>query len=193
MKKNSVTKTRNKKIRILIILFLLLFAFIGASYAWLTLTVTGTKSNVIKAGTLSLKLDESLGEGILLENAIPMDDNEGISQSNLYKFIVNNDGDISNQYTIYLEDVAIDTNEVRMSDNNIKYRLIKNNVEGQCKLVSTLENITNKGRVLDSDTLEPNESNSYTLQVWMDYNAGNDAQDTVFNTRLKIDASQIIE
>jgi hypothetical protein len=52
---DKVLKYKKELLGIVIVLILLL----GLSFAWLTLTLNGTKNVVVKAGTLSVVLDDS--------------------------------------------------------------------------------------------------------------------------------------
>ena len=65
-----VSDNRVKKLILVIVLVLLLLD--GASYAWLSLTLKGLKANVLKAGTLSLVLDDEASAGISIEDAVPV-------------------------------------------------------------------------------------------------------------------------
>jgi hypothetical protein len=53
------------------------------------------------------------------------------------------------------------------------------------KLVSSLTN-----NILTSGTLATGESTSYTLRIWLDYNADNTAQNKYFASRIRIDSTQ---
>ena len=71
-------ENKNKKItKQLFALVLVLLVLLGGTYAWLTLQVTGEKTNVLRAGTLSLVLDDTTSEGIKLEKAVPISDEKG--------------------------------------------------------------------------------------------------------------------
>ena len=58
-----------------------LVMLVGLSYAWLQLTLRGEKELTLKAGTLELALDDSMGEGITMENAVPVSDADGLADS----------------------------------------------------------------------------------------------------------------
>ena len=60
-KSNSTSSKKNSQSKKTVIaLAAALVLLIGGSFAWLALTLTGTKTNVIKAGTLSQSLKEFL-------------------------------------------------------------------------------------------------------------------------------------
>ena len=162
---------------------------LGVSYAWLSLTLTGTKTNVLKAGTLSLVLDDTTGEGINITGAVPMLDEVGESQSP-YTFTLTNNGTVESEYTIYLDDVALESNETRLSDSVIKYNLVKDG-SSSTALLSTLG--SNPNRVLDSGVIGPEESHSYELRLWLDENMTNTDMGKVFRGKIRVVAEQVIE
>ena len=54
---------------------------VGLSYAWLQLTLRGEKELTLRAGTLELSLDDSMGEGITMADVVPISDEEGLASS----------------------------------------------------------------------------------------------------------------
>ena len=176
---------KDDKKRLLVVAILLaVIVLIGGTYAWLTLTKTGTKTNIIKAGSLQLMLDDTTSNGILLQNAIPISDTKGL-QTDAYTFTLENKGTMAADYTIYLDDIAIDTDKDRMNDKDVKYSLTKNGTDTNTALLSTLED-----RKLDLGTISAKTTNSYTLRLWISSTAGNDVMGKIFNAKLRIEASQ---
>lgn len=92
MKKSKVKNEnkKNNKQLLLIVLVIMAVALIGVTYAWLSFTVSGTKANIIKAGTLSLDFQEGENK-IFIQNAYPLTDAEG-EATTVYEFTVTNDG-----------------------------------------------------------------------------------------------------
>ena len=162
---------------------------LGVSYAWLSLTLTGTKTNVLKAGTLSLVLDDTTGEGINISGAVPMLDEVGESQSP-YTFTLTNNGTVESEYTIYLDDVALESNETRLPDSVIKYNLVKDG-SSSTALLSRIG--SNPNRVLDSGVIGPEESHSYELRLWLDESMTNADMGKVFRGKIRVEAQQVIE
>jgi len=168
-------------------IFILLIILIGGSFAWLVLTVNGTKTNDLVAGTLSVILDESESNEISITNGEPLTDEEGL-QTTAYTFTLRNNGTLNSKYTIYLDDVDLDSGETRLNNSFIKYDLVKNNVDKTPKLLTSMG--TNPNRVLDSGTINAGNSNTYNLKIWLDYNATNDAQGKRFKGKLRVEATQ---
>ena len=94
---------------------------LGLSYAWIKITLRGEKElRLTAAGNLLLILDDSMTEGIAIENAIPITNEEGKLQKG-YTFTLENRGNIDSDYTIYLDDLELESNQERMKDEYVKY------------------------------------------------------------------------
>ena len=191
-KENKSFMEKNKKQVIAIALALVLL--VGGSYAWLTTTLKGTKKVRIDAGTLSLVLNE--GNEINVEDSLPMTDIDGL-KTDAYTFTLQNNGNVTSNYTIYLDDASIDSADVRFDDSALKYSLKKNEGASTTALLSTLNQ-----RVLDSGTIEAGTTNTYSLNLWIKDEATNDDVQTtkdgqtvgkVFAGKLRIEASQVKE
>lgn len=199
MNKKKLDKSEliNKYIVLGLILIVLIVLLLGGTYSWLYITKTDETENIIKAGKISMVLDENLSDGINIKSAYPMTDNEGKNQSTLYKFKIHNDGDTDNNYEIYLVDNEIANPRERMNDNAIKYRLQKENSFDKIDYISNLDSVELNGdsnlRKLDAGTIEIGGEETYILQVWIDYNAGNEIEGKTFSKKLRIEASQIVK
>ena len=195
-KKNGSFVEKNKKKIVAIALALVLV--LGGTYAWLTLTLKGTKKVRIEAGTLSLVLDE--GNAIAVAEAVPMTDTDGL-KTDAYTFSLQNNGNVTSSYTIYLDDGAIDSGDTRFNDETLKYSLKKNAGESTTALLSTINE--SGERVLETGTIDAGVTNTYELRLWIKDDAVNsDVQTTtddnttvgkVFAGKLRIEASQIKE
>ena len=178
-------ENKNKKMtKQLFALALVLLVLLGGTYAWLTLQVTGEKTNVLRAGTLSLVLDDTTSNGIKLEKAVPISDEKGKTGTE-YTFTLQNKGSKAASYTIYLDDVALEANETRMDDSKVKYQLTKNSKE-TVALLSTLSD-----KVLDSGEIAGSTTNTYSLRVWIDSAAENEVMNTILYKELRVEAAQV--
>ncbi len=93
---------------------------IGLSYAWLQLTLRGTKElTILTAGSLELELDDTMAGGISFRDAVPISNEDGLSQEG-YTFTLENKGNVTSDYTIYLDDLDLAEGQNRMSDSFIK-------------------------------------------------------------------------
>ena len=176
-------KKLNKTTKQLFALALVLVVLLGGTYAWLTLQVNGEKTNVLRAGTLSLVLDDTTSEGIKLEKAVPMSDEKGKTGTE-YTFTLQNKGSKAASYTIYLDDVALETSETRMDDSKVKYQLTKNSKE----TVALLNTLSDK--VLDSGEIAGSTTNTYSLRVWIDSAAETEVMGTILSKELRVEATQ---
>ena len=167
----------------LFVLAFVLIVLVAGSYAWLTLTIDKTNTNVLRAGTLSLVLDDTTSGGIKLEKAVPISDTKGKTGTE-YTFTLQNKGTKTASYTIYLDDVALETNEKRMDDSKVKYQLTKNSKE----TVALLNTLSDK--ILDSGEITGSTTNTYSLRVWIDSAAENEVMGTILSKQLRVEATQ---
>lgn len=186
----EVNKKGRKFNKIMLIpIVAILIVLLVATYAWLTKTISGSKDNIIKAGNLSLILDDKTSKGIHSESAIPISDEEGL-QTEGYNFRVENNGNLNTRYTIYLDDIEISSGEERMLDESIKYSLTKNEsttTEKVNELATSKSEIGNK-RELENGKIKPNEENNYTLKLWISSEAGEEVINKVFGAKINIKA-----
>ena len=174
-------KIMNNKELIVAIAIVLIF-LATCSYAWLKLQVIGNKTNILRAGTLKLTLDDTTSNGISLENAVPMSDEKGKTTTE-YTFTLQNTGTTVG-YTIYLDDVALTDGETQLEDSKVKYQLTKNGAE-TVALLSSLDN-----KVIDTGTIDKNKTNTYSLRVWIDSDAGNEVMGKILSKELRVEAVQ---
>ena len=167
----------------LFVLAFVLIVLVAGSYAWLTLTIDKTNTNVLRAGTLSLVLDDTTSGGIKLEKAVPISDEKGKTGTE-YTFTLQNKGTKAASYTIYLDDVALEASETRMDDSKVKYQLTKNSNE-KVALLNTLSD-----KILDSGEIAGSTTNTYSLRVWIDSAAENEVMGTILSKQLRVEATQ---
>ncbi len=161
---------------------------LGLSYAWLQLTLRGTKElTILTAGSLELELDDTMAGGISFTEAIPISNEEGLSQEG-YTFTLENKGNVTSDYTIYLDDLALAEGQNRMQDSFIKYQLVKDGSEVDLQLLNAIGE--NPNRVLETGTIEPKAKYTYVLKMWIDENATNEVMETMFKGQLRIEAMQ---
>jgi len=162
---------------------------IGGTYAWFTLTLKGTKVNVLKAGSLSLILNDENSIGISKDKAVPMLDEVG-EKENAYHFTLENHSTIPSEYILYLDDLDLEENETRMDDSFVKYQLIKDGEKNTALLNTTG---THPNRILDTGTINGNTTITYDLRLWIDENTGNEAMGQVVRTKIRVLATQTKE
>jgi len=165
----------------------ILILLIGASYAYFSVTLNSSKVHSIISAKLSLSLSENASDGINIQNAEPVTDAIGLKYIP-YTFTVTNDGNINSDYKVYLDDLELAEGEIRLTDNYVKYNLVKDGKTIATRLLS--ETGINPNRVLDSGIIKPGESYTYELKLWVDVNAPNDAQNKVLLTQVRVEGLQ---
>ncbi|MGN0973864.1 MAG: hypothetical protein ACI4OT_03910 [Bacilli bacterium] len=201
-KEKKKVEIKNKIIKVTALLGLFLLVF-GISYALFSVVLTGTKKNKITTGTLSLKLtdlegndEKDMPEGIMainLENAYPMTNEEGLELES-YEFKVVNDGSIDAYYKLKIE--ALETTDLPVS--TIRYNLVEDGetITIEPKLLSNTtttkkESNNNNLYQIDTDIIKVGEEKTYKLNLWIDYEAENEAMNKTFEGKLEIEGSQI--
>ena len=163
----------NKKLKIYISLFITIIIVIGISYAYFFLRKEQTNDNVIGTRTC---LDTTLNEQtsrILLEDAIPISDKDGLNQTP-FTFSVTNNCDSYVKLTITIENENREsTSTSLLKDNLIKVNLSPKGTTTSSNLLlgnQTLVDIENsrKGYKLATVGLKGNETKEFDLRTWMD-------------------------
>ena len=175
----------NKKVIIIGIVIIVLL-LLGIAFAYLVTTLHGQEEYVLRAGTLNLELDDK--NELTLSSQIPLEDKEGMSLEG-FNFSLINNGKIETDYTIYLDDIALDEGENRMPDSSIRYSLTKNEVAGNPNNLSNMG--ANPNRVVDKGSIAVDETINYTLRIWIDYDAtSEEAGGKTFKGKLRVVATQ---
>ena len=163
-----------------IVISISIIALIGTSYALLTMSIEGEKEISLTAGIL--KVDFSEGNNINLENAAPMSDNEGL-KTTPYTFTITNTGNIDAYYHISLEEDINNT----LSNNYVKMKLTGTNGYD-----SGIIKVNNYGEgtfeIRGEDVLEPEDSVTYTLYMWLDEEADNSAQGKIYQSKIVVES-----
>lgn len=179
-------KEKRNKIALIVILVILIILIIALSYAAFRFAGAGKNPNTITLGTLELTLNE--GNTINLVDTYPLTDSEGLALDG-YDFTLENTGTASVNYVIYLDNVAIDSPDVKLDDMYLKYSLDKNDSVGTADYLETLGD--DGSRVLDQGTLDSSEENSYILRVWPTVDIDGDFGGQVWKGKLRITGDQV--
>ena len=172
------------KIRYFIIaIFICSTLSIGGTYAWVNIEILGTKTNRITSGSLEIVIDESACNNMTFNEAYPISDEVGLTQV-ACTFSVENTGTLNTVYSVFLDDLDLVEGEERMPDSAMKYSLSKNSGDNKIGLLNSI--IVDNNKLLDSDKIAVGEKNTYEFRFWIDENAGNDATNKVFYTKLRV-------
>ena len=172
-------KTRKKYIVLVIVTIVIsVIALIGASYALLTMTIEGDKKITLTAGIL--KVDFTDGNYINLDNVAPMTDTQG-QKTTPYTFTITNTGNINAYYHVSLEEEATNT----LANSYLKMRLT-NNQGYDSGVVKVSSYGTGTFNIKSEETLEPSDTVTYTLWMWLDNDADNSAQGKEYKSKIVV-------
>ena len=158
----------------------------GTSYAILKGTTNDTNEQIIKTGSVELKLTENY-ESINKKVTI-MGDEEGLLQEETYDFNIKNIGDSPAKYDLKLINEVPSTYTGKVLDT--KYIKVGLDINGEEYGPMSLEKVKN---ILDSDVIYKNEILNYKLKIWLDKSKEDEIsklEDYKAFLKLKIDAEQ---
>ena len=184
----------NKKI-VIPILIIILVLILGVTYAWFVQRSEGSDNKINLTASTGLELNiTSEANEINLENAIPIPDSEGLALTP-YTFTLSNGSSTNVSYKVYLDDVEIEGE--RIPDSVIKYSLTKNGGIPTTGMITTTHQTENNQtvRVLDSGVISSkigntNTTNTYTLRLWIDYDATTAISGKEFKGRIRVEGVQ---
>ena len=196
--KSTTSKKKSQNSKIAIGLVAALVLLIGGAFAWYVVTLTGESKNTIKAGTLSLTLNnvngattESAGISLDTDIAVPMTLSQlrSIATYTPYSFTLRNDGTVASKYTIYLVDSTLEENETRMDDSIVGFSL-DGTTENLLSSLTAKEENGIKKRVLATGTLAAGATKDLTLDLWIHKTAENEVMGQVFRGHIEITGEQ---
>ncbi len=177
-------KSKNRVLLVLILAFLIVI--VAFSVSIFSFAQKGTKDNVVNFGSLALTLSE--GTEISLSDTYPMTDSEGVALTG-YSFTLENTGTANATYSIYLDNVAIDSSDTKLDDKYVKYALVKNSSTATAKYLTSLG--SDKARVIDTGTLNSRAKNTYNLKLWVTADIDGDIANQVWKGKLRITGEQV--
>lgn len=177
---------RNNNKVLLIMLFALVIVLIALAISVFSYSKVGMVGNKVTVGKLELTLTE--GNAITLTDTYPMTDDDGKKLTG-FTFSLKNTGSATSTYSIYLDDVNVDSGDTRLDDKYIKYSFTKDSVAGAAKPLTDLG--INKQRVLDSGTINKGATISYNLKLWITSDIDADIGGQVWKGKLKITGEQV--
>ena len=172
-------KTKKKYIALVIVTVVIsIIALVGASYALLTMTIEGDKKVSLTAGILKVDFDE--GDNINLNEIAPMTDSQGL-KTTPYTFTITNTGNINAYYHVSLEEDSNNT----LDSSYLKMRLVGDNGYDS-GIVRVNSYGTGTFDITSEDALEPSDTVTYQLWMWLDNNADNSAQGKVYQSKIVV-------
>ncbi len=183
---DKVVKSKKTILLAFLAVLLCVAIAVGYSYAVWTQTVEQEGTNVLNAGCLSVDFVETEDSDINLNNEYPISDEEGIKKK-AYSFKITNSCTIYAKFSLNLEKLTGST----MDDGYVKLQLNERRPQLYSAYNSvnpTLSDATSS-RSLDFGGLNPGASRSYTLKLWIDYDATNDqVGSTTFMSKVVVDS-----
>ena len=178
----------NKKyiISLLIALFGIVSLLGGTSYAVLKGTNSDSNEQIIKTGSVELKLTENFDN--INKKVTIMNDEEGLLQEETYNFNIKNIGDVPAKYDLKLINEVPSSYTGKVLDT--KYIKIGLEINGEEYGPMSLEKVKN---VIDSDIIYKNEIINYKLRIWLDKSKEEEIsklEDYKAFLKLKIEAEQ---
>ena len=175
----DIIEKEKKKRTILYGLLVTVLVLIGVTYAYYRITKTQTNSNVIGTRTcLDTTLTEETSE-IVLSDAFPISDEDGLKQSP-FTFTLTNNCDSYVKVTIALvSEYRTSTSTSYLKDNYVKSNLsTKGTNDGSSVILSTLSlgevDTNTEGYVLKTTELKNKEAKSFELRLWLDSETTNE-------------------
>ena len=173
------------KIALLVIGVLLVVSLlVGSSYALWFFNVSQESTNVVQSDCFEITYED--GDAIHLTNAFPMEDSLGI-QLTPYKFTIRNICNHPADLQINLETL----NSSTLDASNIKADL-----NGHIKAVGDAESVeptldnASSAVMLKEDTLDVNESKTYTFKIWIKDDAiQNEIENKTYSSKVTIKAT----
>ena len=151
----------------------------GTSYAYLSYVSKTGNTTVIEAGTLALTFAKE-SNAITLDNAVPQQDNNALEENTEYTFSIQNNGSLAASYKITLDNTctldktySINGESVKpdtcIPDSHIKVGIKEGNGE-----YTVLDKTSENDYVIAAGSLNGGAEKSYTMKIWLDYDAPND-------------------
>ena len=160
-------------LEVLLSILIVLILVLAVSYAYFSTQLSG-RDQALRVGELELVLDET-SEGISLDKAIGLEDEEGMSLEGSTFSLINDDN-------------SIRETDTRIADKYLKYNLNKNREDSGAMLLTTIW--SNPNRILDYGTIEGKWTNKYSLSLWITNDVDGNYSGQVFSEKLRVEVSQ---
>lgn len=168
----------NKEVRKHIISIMIVSAFLIVT----TTCVYMPKHNSILASVAFLNniknfYMEDLSDGVLLKNASPIKDEEGM-KTDAYKFKVVNNSNRNITYNIMFRN-KVEDESIKLANKYLRYTLSTSDD-------TVVPNTLPENNILASVTIPPHSEQVYEFRMWLDYDCDNDAFGKAFKGSIEI-------
>ena len=164
-----IEKLKQNKLILIIFMISIILIITGVTYSLYEILFTGRKEQVINAGGIVFKYNET-SDGLILDNNSILDDTDGKSQEKYFDFEISL---ASNKNTSINYIIAIDENDVStLTNDKVKvYLTNQDNIEIVSPIsISQLEVDVNKNnyKKLYNRQINQGEKHLYRLRTWID-------------------------
>ena len=164
-----INKLKQNKLILIIFMISIILIITGVTYSLYEILFTGRKEQVIDAGGIVFKYNET-SDGLILDNNSILDDTDGKSQEKYFDFEISL---TSNKNTSINYIIAIDENDLStLTNDKVKvYLTNQDNIEIVSPIsISQLEVDVNKNnyKKLYNKQINQGEKHLYRLRTWID-------------------------
>ncbi len=176
----SMNKPFKKYLPIYMIM-LSIVLLMGTSYALLRSSHQGENTYTMNVGTLQVTFVDSATNALTLENAFPMTDDEGMSETKELTFTVKNTGTVTAKYSVYIEETSTSPEFKSV----IRYISNKNNTGYNSPKTLASD------KYIDSESyLTVSETATYKVKAWISDAADSTYMNKTFTARIVVSSEQ---
>ena len=176
------------KVQFLVMAFCVLglvAVLVGSSYAIFSDVSDQGDYNTVTAGTLQLSYEDT--QSLSLSNLYPVSDVEGMTGEG-YTFTVRNIGTLPSDYKVMIQDDEAMIQADGCSDHLMPKANIKVSVNGGTPFL--LSSIAESNYMITTGNLQPGESVTHVVKVWIDEASGNEVLGTHFHGKVVVEGVQ---
>ena len=163
----------------------LVAVLVGSSYAIFSDVSDQGDYNTVTAGTLQLSYEDT--QSLSLSNLYPVSDVEGMTGEG-YTFTVRNIGTLPSDYKVMIQDDEAMIQADGCSDHLMPKANIKVSVNGGTPFL--LSSIAESNYMITTGNLQPGESVTHVVKVWIDEASGNEVLGTHFHGKVVVEGVQ---
>ena len=172
-----------KKYLPIYMIMLSIVLLMGTSYALLRSSHQGTNTYTMNVGTLAVTFVDSETNALTLENAYPMTDDEGMSETKELIFTVKNTGTVLAKYSVYIEETSTSP------EFKSVIRYISNKNDAGYTSPKTLSS----DKFIDSESsLGVSATATYKVKAWIAETADSTYMNKTFTARIVVDSIQSV-
>ena len=174
----------NKEFKKYAPIFLIMLAIVllmGTSYALLRSSQQGENTYVMNVGLLEVTFVDSETNELTINNAVPMTDSDGMSQSDELIFTVKNTGDLAASYDVYIEETSTSPEFKTV----IRFVSSKNDTG-----YNSPKTLSEDYYIEQGGSLAIGESATYKVKLWLSETADNTYMNKTFTARIVVDSYQ---